>query len=82
MQKGGYIMTNKHKTTLYIGVTSSLKQRIWEHRTHSIKGSFTDKYNLEHCIYYEHYPDIEMAISRETVLKKWSRGKKEELINQ
>ncbi|MDR0660857.1 MAG: GIY-YIG nuclease family protein [Prevotellaceae bacterium] len=84
MDKVGYIyiMSNKNRTTLYIGVTSNLKQRVWEHRTHHMIGSFTDKYNLEHCVYYKFHPDIESAISRETILKKWRRSKKEELINR
>ena len=82
--KGGYIyiMTNEYKTTLYIGVCSNLQRRVWEHKTHYFKGSFTDKYNLDCCIYYEHFPDIEQAINREKELKKWRRSKKDELINQ
>lgn len=84
MQKGGYIyiMTNKNKTTLYIGVTNNLQRRIWEYRTHYDKNSFTAKYNLEQCIYYEHFAGIESAIARETQLKKWNRMKKETLINK
>ena len=83
MQKGGYIyvMTNKGKTTLYIGVTSNLQRRVLEHRTHYDKNSFTAKYNLERCVYYEYFQDIEQAIARETQLKKWGRAKKEALIN-
>ncbi len=83
MQKGGfiYIMTNKNKTTLYIGVTNNLQRRVWEHRTHYNKESFTAKYNLEHCVYYEYFHGIEQAINRETQLKKWNRAKKETLIN-
>ena len=46
-------MTNKLKTTLYIGVTSDLRARIRQHKNHFFKGSFTDKYNLEYCVYYE-----------------------------
>ena len=82
MIKGGfvYIMTNKNKSTLYIGVTNDICRRVYEHRNHIIKGSFTDKYNLEYCIYYEIFPDIESAIFREKVLKKWNRTKKETLI--
>ncbi len=76
-----YIMTNKIKTTLYIGVTSDLRGRILQHRQHFYKGSFSDKYNLEYCIYYEHYPTIMQAIMREKEIKKWRREKKEMLIN-
>ncbi|MDR0206891.1 MAG: GIY-YIG nuclease family protein, partial [Bacteroidales bacterium] len=55
MTKGGYvyILTNKNKTTLYIGVTNELCRRIYQHKNHLIKNSFTARYNLEYCIYYE-----------------------------
>ena len=77
-----YIMTNKNKTTLYIGVTNDLCRRIYEHCNHLIKNSFTDKYNLEYCIYYEEFPYFDLAIKREKELKKWNRQKKEDLINK
>ena len=76
-----YIMTNKHKTTLYVGVTNDLCRRVYEHKNHLIKKSFSNKYNLEYCIYYEVFPDIISAIAREKELKKWNRAKKEALIN-
>src|SRR5690242_5419084 len=76
-----YIMTNKLKTTLYIGVTSDLQARIRPHKNHFFKGSFTDEYNLEYCVYYENYFSIEEAILIENRIKKWSRVKKENLIN-
>ena len=83
MNKQGfvYIMTNKNKTTLYIGVTSNLCRRIYEHKNHLIKNSFTDKYNVEYCIYFEEFSYIGLAIQREKELKKWNRQKKEDLIN-
>lgn len=83
MTKGGsvYIMTNKLKTTLYIGVTADLQLRIRQHKEHYFQNSFTDKYNLEYCIYYENFYSIEEAILREKQIKKWSRIKKENLIN-
>jgi len=74
-------MTNKNKTTLYIGVTSNLIARVSEHKNHTYKGSFTHKYNLEYCIYFENFSTIEEAILREKILKKWRREKKELLIN-
>ena len=77
-----YMMTNKNRTTLYIGVTNDLCRRIYEHKNHVIKGSFTDKYNLEYCIYYEEFPYFNLAILREKELKKWNRQKKENLINK
>lgn len=75
-----YIMTNKNRTTLYIGVTNTLCRRVYEHKNHINKNSFTDKYNLEYCIYYEEFQDFNAAIQREKELKKWNRQKKEELI--
>ena len=74
-------MTNKNKTTLYIGVTSDLKKRVYEHKNHIFNNSFTDKYNIEYLIYYETFHSIEEAIAREKQLKGGSRKKKEDLIN-
>ena len=72
MNKTGYIyiMTNKNRTTLYIGVTNDLCRRVYEHKNHLIKNSFTDKYNLEYCIYFEEFPHFDLAIQREKELKK------------
>ncbi|MDR0206322.1 MAG: GIY-YIG nuclease family protein, partial [Bacteroidales bacterium] len=67
MTKGGYayILTNKNKTTLYIGVTNELCRRIYQHKNHLIKNSFTFRYNLEYCIYYEYFEHFDLAIHRE-----------------
>jgi putative endonuclease len=83
MFKGGYvyIVTNKNKTTLYIGVTSNLTGRIYEHKDHKYKNSFSDMYNAELLVYYEAFDSIEAAIEREKQIKKWNRQKKEALIN-
>ena len=83
MERGGavYIMTNKNKTTLYVGVTSNLQKRVYEHKTHLYKNFFTHKYNLEFLVYYETFHSIEEAILREKQIKKYSRAKKEQLIN-
>ena len=77
-----YIMTNKYRKVLYIVVTGNLEQRIWQHKNHQFKNSFSDKYNCEYCIYYEEFDYINDAIDRETELKKWNRKKKETLINK
>jgi putative endonuclease len=74
-------MTNYQRTTLYIGVTSNLRSRIYEHQNKIHLKSFTAKYNLTLCVYYEVYTSIEEAINREKKLKKWSRAKKSTLIN-
>ena len=78
MTRGGsiYIMTNKIKTALYIGVTADLYSRIQEHKQHIYKNSFTDKYNLEYCVYYENYPFIKEAINREKEIKNGEGRKK------
>ena len=83
MERGGsvYIMTNYQRTTLYIGVTSDLRSRIYEHQNKKYPTSFTAKYNLTLCVYYEMLPTIEEAIAREKQLKRWNRLKKESLIN-
>ncbi len=77
-----YIMTNKNHTTIYIGVTNDLCRRIYEHKNHINNNSFTDKYNLEYCIYYEEFQSFNTAINREKELKKWNKQKKDELINK
>ena len=81
MSKSGYvyIMSNKGRTVLYIGVTSDLEARVTQHK--SGEGSvFTRRYNCHDIIYYEVFDDIESAIEREKVLKRWKRRWKEELI--
>ena len=75
-------MTNQNRTTLYLGVTNDLCRRIYEHKNHLIKNSFTDKYNLEYCIYFEEYASMDLAIKREKEIKKWNRQKKKSIINK
>ena len=75
-----YILTNKNDTVLYIGVTNDLERRVAEHRSGKIPG-FTQKYNCHKLVYFEEYSDIVQAIGREKQLKKWSRAKKEQLID-
>ena len=83
MLNGGfvYILTNKHKTVLYVGVTSNIRTRLREHEQHIVKSSFTARYNIEFLIYYEWFDNIETAIQREKEIKKWRREKKEILIS-
>ncbi len=84
MEKGGYIyiMTNQVNTVLYTGVTSKLKERIWEHKTKLHQLSFTSKYNINKLVYYEEHSNIREAISREKQIKAGSRKKKLELIER
>ena len=76
-----YMLTNKNKTVLYIGVTNDLEKRLYEHK-HSEKDSrcFTKKYNCFYLLYYEQFQDVNQAIVREKELKGWRREKKEKLI--
>ena len=72
-------MTNSNNTVLYIGVTNSLKHRISEHAAG--QGSrFTQKYQCCKLVYYEMFPDIEQAIAREKLLKRYKRKWKDRLV--
>ena len=75
-----YILSNKSNTVLYIGVTSDLKKRVWQHQRKIVEG-FTKKYNISKLVYFESLSTMTEAIMREKQLKKWSRIKKEKLIN-
>lgn len=74
-----YILTNITHRVIYIGVTTNLVKRIYEHRSHLVKG-FTQKYNVTKLVYYEEYKSLEEAIKREKQLKGGSREKKLRLI--
>ena len=75
-----YILTNAHKTVLYTGVTRDLVRRVYEHKNHLDKNSFTARYNVELLVYYESTSDVEAAIEREKQIKGWNRKRKEKLI--
>ena len=79
--KGGYvyILINRSRTVLYIGVTSNLYARIYDHRT-GMGSTFTKKYNCTDLVYYHFYPTIDEAILREKQPKKWKRARKNNLI--
>ncbi len=74
-----YIMTNKPRGTLYVGVTADLARRAWEHREGHVEG-FTKKYGLKRLVYAERHDDIERAIQREKLIKHWPRAWKFDLI--
>lgn len=75
-----YILTNKHRTTLYVGVTNDLPTRLWEHRTKQAPSSFSARYNLNELVYYEAFDSIVEAIKREKYIKGKTRKWKEDLI--
>ena len=75
-----YMLTNKTKKVLYTGVTKDLVRRMYEHRNHLDKGSFTARYNAERLVYFEHTTDVYAAISREKQIKSWNRERKNALV--
>ena len=76
-----YIMTNKYNSVLYVGVTSNLPKRIWEHKNKVVEG-FTKDYNLTKLVYYEVFDLVTTAIEREKYLKGKTRKYKQELIKK
>ena len=76
-----YILTSQKNGTLYIGVTSNLIQRIWQHKNKQVVG-FTEKYNVHLLVYYEMHETMEAAITREKQMKKWNRDWKINLIEE
>ncbi len=75
-----YILSNVGKNVVYIGVTSDLVKRVYEHKHHLDPESFTSKYNVDRLVYYECTNDVRAAIAREKQLKGWVRRKKNQLI--
>lgn len=80
-QPAVYILASKRKGTLYIGVTSDLVKRIWEHKNHFVEG-FTKQYGVAQLVYFEQHEDMPNAILREKQLKKWNRAWKIRLIEE
>jgi putative endonuclease len=76
-----YILTNKHRTTLYTGVKSNLRQRIKQHKDQAIPG-FTKRFNIDRLVYYETHQSIEDAIYREKRIKKGTKSRKLSLIRE
>ncbi len=74
-----YIMTNKKRSVLYVGVTNDLYRRYIEHRTEVIEG-FTKRYKCHYLLYFEEYNYVDDAIAREKEIKAWRREKKDLLI--
>ncbi len=76
-----YILAGKRNGTLYIGVTSNLRKRVYEHKM-SLADGFTKKYKIHTLVYYESTSDALSAIQREKQLKKWERAWKIRLIEK
>lgn len=76
-----YILASGKNGTLYVGVTSDLVKRVWQHKQDLIEG-FTKKYGVHDLIYYEMHADMTEAIRREKQIKKWNRNWKIELIEK
>ena len=81
--KGGwvYIITNRPEGTLYVGVTSNIARRAWEHREGVVEG-FSKRYGLKRLVYVERHETIEDAIRREKRIKRWPRAWKIDLIRK
>ena len=80
-QPAVYILANRRNGTIYIGVTSNLPRRVWEHKNDLIEG-FTRRYGVHSLVWYETHETMESAISREKRLKEWKRKWKLELIEK
>jgi len=76
-----YILASKKNGVLYIGITSGLVKRVYEHKNNLIEG-FTKKYHVHKLVYYEEINDVYTAITREKQIKKWNRAWKVQLIEK
>ena len=78
-QPAVYIMASRRNGTLYVGVTSDLIKRVWQHRNHLMSG-FTDQYGIALLVWFEQHETMFAAITREKAIKKWNRAWKLKLI--
>jgi putative endonuclease len=76
-----YILTNKHRTTLYIGMTNDIELRLWQHRSGE-GGGFSKRYHLNRLVWFEHFREVNDAIACEKQLKGWLRKRKVALIEK
>ena len=76
-----YLLASQRNGTLYVGVTSDLVNRVWQHRTDEMDG-FSKKYNVHLLVWYDQHPSMESAIIREKAIKKWKRAWKVVLIEE
>ena len=80
-QPCAYLLASRRKGTLYVGVTSNLVQRVWQHKSDWTDG-FTKRYGVHTLVWYEAHATMEYAIAREKAIKDWKRAWKIELIEQ
>ena len=76
-----YLLASKRNGTLYVGVTSDLVKRVWEHKNHLVDG-FTKRYGVDRLVWYEVHDTMESAIQREKAIREWQRAWKLELIEE
>ena len=76
-----YILASRRNGTLYVGVTSDLTKRAWEHRNAAVEG-FTKRYAIRTLVWFEAHDTMESAITREKAIKEWKRRWKLELIER
>ena len=74
-----YILANQTNAVIYIGLTGHLKRRLYEHKNEQFDG-FTRKYHVQKLVYFEEYTNVHDAIAREKQLKRWTRSKKNALV--
>lgn len=80
-QPAVYLMASQRNGTLYVGVTSDLIKRVWQHRNHVVEG-FTEKYDVSLLVWFEQHETMESAIAREKAIKEWKRAWKIALIEK
>ena len=76
-----YILASERNGTLYVGVTSNLVKRVWEHKS-DLVGGFTKRYGVHTLVWYEGHETMESAIAREKAIKEWRRAWKLELVEE
>ena len=76
-----YLLASERNGTLYVGVTSNLIKRVWEHKNHVVEG-FTKRYGVDRLVWYEVHETMESAIGREKAIKEWKRAWKLRLIEE
>ena len=76
-----YVLTNRHRGTLYTGITCDLARRVWEHKQKAVDG-FTSRYGLDRLVWFEVHDDLMAALQREKAIKRWRREWKISLIEK